>query len=103
MSTTMRIFLFIFFQIQQQNSLAMHYGVTMLKNVSLENPERNTKARSQLECLMRCQRIPGKEGFYRDNGECFCVSGVKSGNGGGFTGNTYSKVLLLTVLLSNFF
>ena len=74
----------------------LHYTIIKHENITLGNPERDFGARSQTECLLRCQRIQGKMGFYGNDDQCFCVSDVNNNNGGEMiSGNTYSKVRLI--------
>lgn len=96
---TVILLLVIFFQIHSPvlaREEQHYYNVIKHENKSLGNPERDFGARSQIECLLRCQRIQGKMGFYGNDGQCFCVSDVNNNNGSEMiSGNTYSKVRLM--------
>ena len=88
---------FIFIQIQYIpiSTGEQLYTIIKHKNISLENSVRDFDARSQIECLLRCQRISEKIGFYGDDGQCFCISSVvNNDNGDMISGNTYSEVWL---------
>lgn len=84
-------------------SSAIHFTVDQLENVSLENATRITKARSQTECVLRCERK--KEGqqkmaFYSNEKECYCIiSPDFTSSGREVEGKAFYKVNIILIYL----
>jgi len=89
--------------IEFQLSLAsgLFYYSTTLEDVSFLNEESQEieAVRSSTECILKCKRRFTQEAFYSNDGQCFCIGGMDSINGGSdeTTGNNYSGEIFLKV------
>ena len=86
------------------------YRSNLHRNVSLQNPTQIVKARSQLECILRCQRVR-TENFFTDDKKCFCATATTKEGEKKFNGKLIKKVSIfiwmlpkrISVLWANYF
>lgn len=89
-----------FYTLNLQAALSKHFNIIPYHlNVSLEYSTHNIiKARSETECVLRCQRtVDRKVAFFTEHRKCYCFSDdvvASDGGASGITGKIFSKVFI---------